>query len=100
MAIDAVSIPQIGYQSDFEQDDGGWQAEGWVRTDNRLPQQVWVQAVQQIGQQVVVKRWLAPAESDCQLPIEKGANTVLIAISPFAPVTNTPATYTLDVKVR
>ncbi len=98
MAIDAVSIPQIGYQSDFEQDDGGWQADGWVRSDNRLPQQVWVQAVQQMGQQVVVKRWLAPAESDWQLPIEEGVNTALIAISPFAPVTNTPATYTLVVK--
>lgn len=98
MAIDAVSIPEIGYQSDFEQDDGGWQAEGWVRTDNRLPQQVWVQAVQLVGQKVVVKRWLAPAESDWQLPIEKGVNTALIAISPFAPVTNTPTTYTLTVQ--
>ncbi len=98
MAIDAVSIPEIGYQSDFEQDDGGWQAEGWVHTDNRLPQQVWVQAVQQTGEQVFVKRWLAPVESDWQLPIEAGANTALIAISPFAPVTNTPTRYTLAVK--
>ena len=100
MAIDTVSIPEIGYQSDFEQDDGGWKAQGWVHTDNRLPQQVWVEAVQQIGEQVQVKRWLAPAESDWQYPIEAGANTVLIAISPFAPVTTLPTHYTLDVKVH
>ncbi|MBI1276575.1 MAG: hypothetical protein GC179_00465 [Anaerolineaceae bacterium] len=98
MAIDAVSIPEIGYQNDFEQDDGGWQAEGWVRTDNRLPQQIWVQAVQQVDDQVLVKRWLAPAESDWQLPIESRSNSVLIAISPFAPVTTTPTTYTLAVQ--
>ncbi len=98
MAIDDVSIPQIGYHSDFEFDTGGWQAEGWVRTDNRLPQQVWVQAVQQVGEQVQVKRWLAPAERDWQLPIEDGATTVFIAISPFAPVTNIAASYTLVVR--
>ncbi|MBA3868649.1 MAG: immune inhibitor A [Anaerolineae bacterium] len=98
MAIDDVAIPEIGYHSDFEHDSGGWGASGWVRTDNLLPQQVWVQAVQQVGEQVQVKRWLAPAESDWQLPIETGAESVLIAISPFAPVTNSPANYTLDVK--
>ncbi len=97
MAVDDVNIPQIGYQNDFEQDGGGWQAEGWLRTDNRLPQQVWVQAVQLVGQQVSVKRWLAPAESDWQFPIQAGTNTAFIAISPFAPVTNTPILYTLDV---
>lgn len=99
MAIDAVNIPEIGYLSDFEKNDGGWQAEGWVHTDNRLPQHVWVQTVQQKGEQILVKRWLAPAESDWQLPIEAGVNTALIAISPFAPVTNTPTTYTLAVKL-
>lgn len=100
MAIDDVSIPQIGYQNDFETDDGAWQAEGWVRTDNRLPQQVWVQAVQLVGQQINVERWLAPIESDWQFPIQAGTNTALIAISPFAPVTNTPITYSLDVKAQ
>ncbi len=97
MAIDTVSIAEIGYESDFEQDSGGWQAAGWVRTDNRLPQQVWVQAVQKFGQRVQVSRWLAPAESDWQLALVQGVDQVIIAISPFAPVTNTPTTYTLDV---
>ncbi len=100
MAIDDVSIPAIGYQSDFEQDNGGWEAKGWIRTDNRLPQQVWVQAVQLTGEQIHVKRWLVPAESDWTLPIESSVNTALIAISPFAAVTTIPTTYTLDVKVQ
>jgi hypothetical protein len=36
--LDDVSIPEVGYFSDFEQDDGGWESEGWVRMDNILPQ--------------------------------------------------------------
>ena len=36
--LDDVSIPQIGYNSDFESDDGGWQGAGFVRIRNVLPQ--------------------------------------------------------------
>jgi len=36
--LDDVSIPEIGYSTDFEQDDGGWKGAGFVRIQNRLPQ--------------------------------------------------------------
>ena len=36
--LDDVSVPEIGYTTDFEVDDGGWIASGWVRMDNILPQ--------------------------------------------------------------
>lgn len=36
--LDDVSIPEIGYFTDFEEDDGGWQADGFVRIQNLLPQ--------------------------------------------------------------
>jgi hypothetical protein len=44
-AIDDVSIPELGFRDDFERDDGGWSADGFVRIDNRLPQRFIVQAV-------------------------------------------------------
>jgi len=97
MAVDQVRIPEIGYASDFETDDGGWEAAGWVRTDNRLPQQLWVQVVQQRGSEVILHRWLAPAESHGQIPIETAVDRVLLVVSPFAPVTNVPATYALTI---
>ena len=31
LLLDTLSIPEIGYSSDFESDDGGWTAEGFVR---------------------------------------------------------------------
>jgi hypothetical protein len=36
--LDDLSIPEIGYASDFETDNAGWQANGWVRIENVLPQ--------------------------------------------------------------
>jgi len=36
--LDDIAVPEIGYTSDFENDAGGWEAEGWVRINNILPQ--------------------------------------------------------------
>lgn len=36
--LDDLSISAIGYTTDFEIDNGGWQAEGWARIQNVLPQ--------------------------------------------------------------
>lgn len=36
--VDDITIPQVGYAEDFEQDEGGWLAEGFVRLVNLLPQ--------------------------------------------------------------
>lgn len=35
--LDDVALNALGYREDFETGDGGWQAEGFVRTSNRLP---------------------------------------------------------------
>ena len=36
--LDDLSIPEIGYFTDFESELDGWQADGWVRIQNVLPQ--------------------------------------------------------------
>lgn len=36
--LDDVSLDAAGYKSDFEADDGGWVADGFVRVQNALPQ--------------------------------------------------------------
>jgi hypothetical protein len=38
MLIDDISIPEVGYYSGFETDTAGWEARGWVRIQNILPQ--------------------------------------------------------------
>lgn len=97
LAIDDVRIPEIGYSSDFETDGGGWEARGWIHIDNRLPQRAWVQAVQHIGGEVQVTRWLAPLENQWTLPLADGAQQVTLIVAPFAAVTTVAMPYTLDV---
>ena len=36
--IDDIRIEALGYVSDLEVDDGGWEADGFVRIQNQLPQ--------------------------------------------------------------
>ena len=38
MVIDDISIPEIGYFTDFEKDEDGWKGEGWLRMNNVVPQ--------------------------------------------------------------
>ena len=37
--IDDIAIPAVNYATDFEQGEDGWDSEGWLLTDNRLPQE-------------------------------------------------------------
>jgi hypothetical protein len=101
MAIDNVRIEAIDYTEDFETGGGDWEAAGWIRTDNRLPLDVWVQAMWTLDGVPTVVRWLHEADSapmgqsTWQVTIPDGADDAVIAISPFAPVTTNPIPYTL-----
>jgi hypothetical protein len=44
MAIDDISIPELAFTDDAESDTG-WQAEGFVRVENKLPQSYYLAAV-------------------------------------------------------
>ena len=105
MAVDNVRVESVGYASDFETDDGGWLAEGWVLTDNRLPQRAWLQAVQRTedGTILDVERWRwAPDLGDTAyqwtLQTDGTTENVLLSVSPFAPVTTVPMPYALEVR--
>jgi hypothetical protein len=105
VAIDNVRVAALDYASDFEADAGGWQAEGWVWTDNVLPQRAWVQAALQdaSGATLGTERWhYAPDAGDDQtswtLTFTPETKSALLAISPYAPVTTAPMPYALEVR--
>jgi immune inhibitor A len=101
MLIDDVRIPELDYSESFENGAGDWQAEGWIRTDNRLPQQAWVQVAQQVGDEIHVSRFLFPDEGvSWSVPLETDASQVVLAIFPFAPLTIVPVSYMLNVEVN
>jgi hypothetical protein len=97
MAIDDVEIPEIDYFSDFETDDGGWEAAGWLLTDNRLPQEMWVQVAQGNSADAAVTRWRSQGNGTWRLDLAQGTEQATLAISAFAPVTTIPMPYTLSI---
>lgn len=100
LAIDNIQIPEIGYSDDVENGNADWQAAGWLRIDNRLPQHVWVQVAQVVGDDVQVARWLAPSTDLWMLPLNPDATQILLAVSPFAPATTLPTLYTLTINAE
>ena len=99
MAIDDLRIDTIGYVDSFESESELWDAQGWIRTDNRLPQRTWVQAVQQVGNDLTVSRWLAESDGTYAIDLVENVEQVLIAISPIAPQTMLGTNYTLAVNL-
>ncbi|MBC7869985.1 MAG: immune inhibitor A [Chitinophagaceae bacterium] len=100
MMIDDVAIPEIEYFGDFESGEEGWQPQGWIWMDNVLPQHVWVQVIQFVGDDVTVTRWRSPTDAIESLTLIDGVEKVILTITPFAPVTTVPMPYTLTVNAQ
>lgn len=100
LALDDVALLAAGYFSDFERDGGGWQAEGWIRTDNRLPLQAWVQAVQLTSAGLEVTRWQTHGGGTFLLDAVPDAQAMYLAVSPYAPLTSLPVAFTVTVRPR
>ncbi|NLF01609.1 MAG: hypothetical protein GX601_11600, partial [Anaerolineales bacterium] len=97
-ALDDISIPQIGYTSDFEENGGGWEAAGFVRHANVLPQRWLVQLVL-FGRETTVERMVLDDQQIGEWDIEMNstANRAIVAISGIAPVTTELATYSYEI---
>lgn len=54
--LDNIAIPEIGYETDFEADDGGWTRQGFVRISNSIPQTFLVSVVS-TGENGIVKKF-------------------------------------------
>lgn len=92
--VDDISIPEVGYFSDFEQDDGGWQAAGFVRIQNSLPQTFRISLIY-LGKSPRVETLQLPSSNlfDIPLRIANGIEEVILAISGTTRFTTQKATY-------
>ncbi|HEY64143.1 MAG TPA: hypothetical protein G4O02_06185 [Caldilineae bacterium] len=101
--VDDISIPEIGYKSDFELDDGGWISEGWIRTDNVLNQRWLVQVVERSRRGIEVRRMRVGPDGTGAIAVDglgrSGKSAVLI-ISALAPVTTEKASYEYIIEPR
>jgi len=72
MLLDDFSIPEIGYFSDLEEDDGGWDAQGFVRVSDYLPQTFRLALVKTQDGNTVVEYLDVPEDNQLELPLQIG----------------------------
>lgn len=100
MAIDELRIRAIDYHENFEELDESWIAEGWIRSDNRLPNSTWLQVVQDTGDALEVSRALMTGSGELSVELLPGAGQALVAVSPVTPRTGLPTEYELEIVLR
>lgn len=94
LLLDDVTIPQIGYQTDFETDNGGWESSGFVRLQNRLPQTYRVSIIK-YGNEITVETIQVNNQQDISLPLELGKDVdyAVMVVSGTTRFTRQPAIY-------
>lgn len=82
---------------------GGWQSDGWLYSDNRLPQSWLVQVMEFDGDTLTAVREVpVAADGRAQVAIEGLGNgrRAVVAVSGLAPVTTLPAHYDYSVMAK
>jgi hypothetical protein len=99
LVLDDVSVPAIGYSSDFESDEAGWEAAGFIRHANVLSQRWLVQMIL-FGPETTLK--ILELDDDqsgsWSVPLSKESDRAVISVSGLAPVTTEWAFYSYQVQ--
>lgn len=97
IAIDDLEIPEIGWRDDAESD-GGWKANGFVRSTNQVRQRFAAQLIR-FGQRATVQRHEAP-DGVVEISYDASADRrpPVLAVSAFAVRTTRPAQFTLEAR--
>lgn len=95
LAVDDLRIPELSYSDNADIDDGGWNARGFVRTDNRLPQQWELRFVRRAGNSVAVEPLALDGENRAELRVAPGESGSLIVMA-TTPHTTERATYAIE----
>lgn len=94
LLVDDISIPEIGYFTDFEADNGGWDAAGFVRVQNILPQTYRLSLIR-IGKTTTVEQLTLAPDNTLNLPLNFGADLreVVLVVSGTTRFTRQPTAY-------
>lgn len=97
-ALDNIRIPELDYFYDVEEEDLTWNAQGFIRTNNRLPEK-WALRLIEYGDQTTVTPVEVYADGrariNVSIPPEVGRATLIIGA--MAPTTKVEAQYQIDI---
>ena len=98
LLLDDIRIDAINYQSDFEADDGGWVAAGFVRVQNALPQTYRLSLILQ-GDTTTVTPVELNSDNTAEIPfsLQSGDEAILI-VTGTTRFTTIPAAYQIEIK--
>jgi immune inhibitor A len=96
--LDDITIPAIGYSTDFESDAGGWQPAGWARIQNLVPQS-YVLALIIVGNTTSVQDITLNPDDTADIPfnIGNGVDNVVLVVSGTTRYTRQLAPYRFSV---
>lgn len=98
LLLDDVAIPEIGYFTDFENDNGGWEAAGFARIQNILPQTFRL-ALITYGNTTAVQLIDLPPTNQVEIPLVIGADVreAVLVVSGVTRYTRQKAHYQIDI---
>jgi len=98
LLLDDISIDAINYQSDFEADDGGWEAAGFARVENVLPQTYRLSLILK-GDSTTVTHIELNDDQTAEIPLSLNAgDEAILIVTGTTRFTIIPAGYEIEVK--
>ena len=97
--LDDIRIPELNFEDQGETGANGWQAAGWVLTDNTLTEHWLVQVITAGNNGVQVQRLDVGADGQGQVTIKNagGLDNLMLMVSALAPVTTESTSYSYNV---
>ena len=85
---------------DFESDECGWKAEGFVRFDNILPQSYVVQVIRKSGSKTTVEQMTLDGANNGSIKVDiaSASDNVIVVVSGTTQFTTELASYKYEIK--
>ncbi len=97
--LDDVSVDAINYSTDFESDDGGWQAAGFSRVQNILPQTVRLALIKKGSDGTTVEMLQPDASQYLEIPLDlQDGESATLVVSGMTRYTRNVAAYQIEIK--
>ncbi len=92
--LDYMTIPEIGYQTDFEDNAGGWSESGFTRIQNKLPQTYLLTLITR-EETSKIQPLIFDQDQQIRIPLEfsDGAENIVLVVSGTTRYTRIPAYY-------
>jgi hypothetical protein len=98
LLLDDIRIDAINYLEDFESGDGDWEAEGFVRVENSLPQTYRLTLITR-GDTTTVTHIPLNADQTAEIPLSLGSGEeAVLVVTGTTRFTRLPAAYQIEIR--